>query len=86
MFALDAAKYGYVAGGLGEGYLDTFKSVSGFPFWILSGKRMDFATADFPTFYTGLSEFDIVDAVLEIAECDKWVDVRYSASYRKGYL
>jgi predicted dehydrogenase len=87
LFYPDAAKYGYVASGLGEGYLDTFRSVfSDFHSWILSKKRMDITAATFPTFFTGLNELNIVDAVLESAKTEKWVDVRYSANYGAGYL
>jgi len=87
LFGADASRFAYVAAGLGEGYLDTFKSVfRDFHSWILSGKPMDIATAGFPTFYTGLCELDIVDAVLKSAKADRWVDVQYSGSYGQGYL
>ena len=81
VFAPEAARYASVAAGLGEGYLDTFKNVfTDFHSWILSGQRMDTARAGFPTFLTGLSELEIVDAVLESAKRDRWVDVRSSVS------
>jgi hypothetical protein len=46
---------------------------------------MDIDSANFPTFMTGLNELNIVDAILESAEKNSWVDVRYSIpsdSYR----
>jgi predicted dehydrogenase len=86
LFYPDAAKYGFVASGLGEGYLDTFKSVfADFHSWILSGKPMDLEHATFPTFLTGLCELNIVDAVLESARRNAWVDVRYSAHQKVPY-
>jgi predicted dehydrogenase len=79
LFYPDAARYGYVAAGLGEGYLDTFKSIfADFHSWILSGRPMDIEQAGFPTFATGLSELNIVDAVLKSAQSNAWVDVAYS--------
>ena len=87
LFYPEAAKYGYVAAGLGEGYLDTFKSVfSDFHSWILSGKPMDPAQANFPTFLTGLNELNIVDAVLESARTNAWTDVVYPADKGAVYL
>jgi predicted dehydrogenase len=87
LFAADSAKYGYVAAGLGEGYLDTFKSVfADFHSWILSGKPMDVQKADFPTFLTGLNELKIVDAVLQSARSNSWVDVTYSPDAGERYL
>lgn len=87
LFYPDAAKYGYVAAGLGEGYLDTFKGVfADFHSWILSGQPMDVAHATFPTFLTGLNELNIVDAVLESARRNTWVDVAYSADKGSHYL
>jgi predicted dehydrogenase len=78
LFSPEAAKYGYVAAGLGEGYLDTFKSVfADFHSWILSGKPMDIEGATFPTFMTGLNELSVVDAVLESSRKNGWVDVTY---------
>jgi predicted dehydrogenase len=80
LFHPEAARYGYVAAGLGEGYLDTFKSVfSDFHTWILSGKPMDVERATFPTFLTGLNELNVVDAILESARRNGWVDVTYTA-------
>src|SRR5271157_74011 len=76
LFHPEAAKYGSVPGGLGEGYPDTFRSIfHEFHSWIRSGKPMDIAGATFPTFLTGLSALNIVDAVLESARTEKWVDV-----------
>ena len=87
LFYPEAAKYGYVAAGLGEGYLDTFKSVfADFHSWILSGKPMDAAQATFPTFLTGLNELNIVDAVLESARRNIWVDVVYPDYAAPHYL
>jgi predicted dehydrogenase len=87
LFYPEAAKYGHVPAGLGEGYPDTFRSIfSDFHSWILSGKRMDITEATFPTFLTGLSALNVVDAVLESARTGKWVDVRYSANYGSNYL
>ena len=87
LFYPEAAKYGRVPAGLGEGYPDTFRSIfSDFHTWILSGKRMDITGATFPTFLTGLSALNVVDAVLESARTEKWVDVRYSADYGSRYL
>jgi predicted dehydrogenase len=87
LFYPEAAPYGYAPCGLGEGYLDTFRSVFGdFHSWILSGKRMDVAKCGFPTFFTGLSELNIVDAVLQSAKTDKWVDVKYQADFGPAYL
>jgi len=87
LFYPDAAKYGYVAAGLGEGYLDTFKSVfADFHSWILTGKPMDVAQAAFPTFLTGLNELRIVDAVLESARRNTWVDVGYPSHSGPAYL
>jgi predicted dehydrogenase len=87
LFYPDAAPYGYAPCGLGEGYLDTFRSVfSDFYSWILSGKPMDLAQAPFPTFLTGLAELNIVDAVLESAKSNKWVDVKYPAEAGQSYL
>ncbi len=71
----DAAKYAGAPCGLGEGYLDTFKSIlSDLYGWILSGKEMDMKEAKFPTFLTGHEELVIVDAVLESSKKGKWVD------------
>jgi predicted dehydrogenase len=79
MFAPEAAAYTGAPGGLGEGYLDTFKSIFGdFYQWIRDGKSMDIEKVSFPTFITGLNELNIVDAILESAEKNSWVDVRYS--------
>lgn len=76
-----------LAAALGEGYLDTFKSVfADFHSWILSGKPMDVAQATFPTFLTGLNELNIVDAVLQSAQRNTWVDVAYSAHGGPHYL
>ncbi len=87
LFYPEAARYGYVASGLGEGYLDTFKSVfADFHSWILSGKAMDVEQATFPTFQTGLNELAIVDAVLESARSTTWVDVAYPANEGSHYL
>ncbi len=86
LFYPEAAPYGYAPCGLGEGYLDTFRSVfSDFHSWILSGKPMDLAQAPFPTFLTGLAELNIVDAVLESAKSNKWVDVKYPAEAGPSY-
>jgi predicted dehydrogenase len=79
MFAPEAAAYAGAPCGLGEGYLDTFKSVfSDFYQWIKDGKPMDVEKANFPTFVTGLNELNVVDAILESAEKRSWVDVKYS--------
>ncbi len=87
MFYPEASRYGYVAAGLGEGYLDTFKSVfADFHSWILSGKPMDVEKATFPTFLTGLNELHIVDAVLESARNNAWVDVAYRSGSGPRYL
>jgi predicted dehydrogenase len=87
LFYPEAAPYGYAPCGLGEGYLDTFRSVfSDFHSWILSGKPMDLAQAPFPTFLTGLAELAIVDAVLESVKSNKWVDVKYPAEAGPSYL
>ncbi len=87
LFYPEAAKYGYVAAGLGEGYLDTFKSVfADFHSWILSGKPMDVTQSAFPTFQTGLNELRIVDAVLESARRNAWVDVAYPPHAGTAYL
>jgi predicted dehydrogenase len=87
LFYPEAVPYGYAPCGLGEGYLDTFRSVfADFHSWILSGKPMDAAKAPFPTFLTGLSELAIVDAVLESARADKWVDVKYLVEVSPSYL
>jgi len=86
LFHPEAARYGYVAGGLGEGYLDTFKSLfADFYAWILSGRPMDTTAANFPTFLTGLSELEIVDAVLESARTGRRCEVRYSADQGPEY-
>jgi hypothetical protein len=47
---------------------------------------MDLAQAPFPTFLTGLAELNIVDAVLESAKSNKWVDVKYPAEAGPSYL
>ncbi|MHC4104556.1 MAG: Gfo/Idh/MocA family protein [Planctomycetota bacterium] len=74
----DAGKYAGAPCGLGEGYLDTFKSIFSDVYgWIRKGKSMDEKSVPFPTFLTGLCELSIVDAVLKSAETDKWVDVNY---------
>ena len=87
LFYPEAARYGYAPCGLGEGYLDTFRSVfADFHSWILSGKPMDVNKVPFPTFLTGLSELNIVDAVLESARANKWVDVKYLAEAGSSYL
>ena len=87
LFYPEAAPYGYAPCGLGEGYLDTFRSVfSDFHSWILSGKPMEVTKVPFPTFLTGLSELNIVDAVLESARANKWVDVKYPAEAGPHYL
>ena len=71
----DAAKYAGAPCGLGEGYLDTFKSIFSDVYgWILSGKRMDMEKAEFPTFLTGHEELRIVDAVIKSNKKGKWVD------------
>jgi predicted dehydrogenase len=87
VFYPDAAPYARTPGGLGEGYLDTFRSIFGdFHSWILSAKSMDIEHAGFPSFFTGLSELNIVDAVLQSARTNKWVDVNYMASHGTSYL
>jgi predicted dehydrogenase len=87
LFYPDASRYGYAPCGLGEGYLDTFRSVFGdFHSWILSGKSMDIDQAGFPSFSTGLSELNIVDAVLESARTGLWVDVKYVSNLNRAYL
>jgi predicted dehydrogenase len=87
LFYPEASPYGYAPCGLGEGYLDTFRSVfADFHSWILSGKPMDPGLVPFPTFLTGLSELNIVDAVLESAHTDRWVDVKYPVQESPSYL
>ncbi|MGA2481470.1 MAG: Gfo/Idh/MocA family oxidoreductase [Spirochaetia bacterium] len=87
LFYPEAAPYGYAPCGLGEGYLDTFRSVfSDFHSWILSGKPMDVTKVPFPTFLTGLSELNIVDAVLESAKKNAWVDVKYQVTAGPDYM
>jgi len=54
--------------------------------WILSGKPMDVEKATFPTFLTGLNELHIVDAVLESARNNAWVDVAYPSGSGPRYL
>ncbi len=74
----DAATYAGAPCGLGEGYLDTFKSIfSDIYGWIREGKGMDEQKVPFPTFLTGLQELSIVDAVLKSGESGTWVDVEY---------
>lgn len=74
----DAGKYAGAPCGLGEGYLDTFKSIFSDVYgWIREGNGMDEKSVPFPTFLTGLCELSIVDAVLKSAETNKWVDVNY---------
>ncbi len=87
LFHPDAAPYAYAPCGLGEGYLDTFRSVfADFHSWILSGQPMDPAKAAFPTFLTGYSELAIVEAALASAKANKWSDVRYPAEAGPAYL
>jgi hypothetical protein len=77
MMAPEAGKYAGVVGGLGEGYLDTFKAIFGDIYgWLRAGKKMDEDSAPFPTFATGHQELSIVDAVFESARMGGWVDVR----------
>ena len=67
--------------------LDTFRSVfADFHSWILSGKPMDVTKVPFPTFLTGLSELNIVDAVLESARANTWIDVKYLVEASPSYL
>ena len=74
----DAGKYAGAPCGLGEGYLDTFKSIFSDVYgWIREGNEMDEKSVPFPTFLTGLCELSIVDAVLKSAETNKWVDGDY---------
>ena len=47
---------------------------------------MDVTKVPFPTFLTGLSELNIVDAVLESARADTWVDVKYQVEAGPSYL
>ncbi len=87
LFSPEAAPYGYAPCGLGEGYLDTFRSMfADFHSWILSGKSMDVTKVPFPTFFTGLSELNIVDAVLESAKKNTWVDVKYQVTASPDYM
>jgi predicted dehydrogenase len=77
IMAPEAGKYASVVGGLGEGYLDTFKAIFGDIYgWLRAGKKMDEDNAPFPTFTTGHQELAIVDAVFESARKGGWVDVR----------
>jgi hypothetical protein len=47
---------------------------------------MDVAEVTFPSFQTGLNELCIVDAVLESARRNTWVDVAYPAGGAPQYL
>jgi predicted dehydrogenase len=77
IMAPEAGMYAGAPCGLGEGYLDTFKSIFGDIYgWLREGKKMDDEKAPFPTFATGHLELSIVDAVLESARKGQWVDVR----------
>lgn len=87
MFAPEAAPYAGAPCGLGEGYLDTFKSIfSDFYAWIREGKPMDPQKANFPTFLTGLNELNIVDAIIESAEKGAWVNVDYAVDTGDEYI
>lgn len=78
IMAPDAAKYAGAPCGLGEGYLDTFKSIFSDVYeWMREGKKMDEEEVNFPTFLTGHQELSIVDAVLRSHDTGTWVDVEY---------
>jgi predicted dehydrogenase len=80
IMAPGAAQYAGAPCGLGEGYLDTFKSVfSDVYTWIRQGKSMDERQANFPTFLTGFQELSIVEAILESHKKGQWVEVRYGS-------
>jgi predicted dehydrogenase len=74
----EAARYAGAPCGLGEGYLDTFRSIfSDLYGWIRDGRAMDDEAAPFPTFLTGHEELSIVEAVLKSAKTGTWTDVSY---------
>lgn len=78
IMAPDAAKYTGAPSGLGEGYLDTFKSIFSDVYeWIREGEKMNEEEVNFPTFLTGHEELSIIDAVLKSHETGTWVDVEY---------
>lgn len=87
MLASGAAGYAGAPGGLGEGYLDTFKNIFSDVYgWIREGKAMDEEEVVFPTFVTGLQELILVDAIFESnVRNGQWVDVKYHSGAETDY-
>jgi predicted dehydrogenase len=87
MFYPEAARYAGAPCGLGEGYLDTFKSIfSDYYSWIRAGKGMNEEKVPFPTFVTGLQELLLVDAILQSnGKKGQWVEVTYLGGAEVDY-
>ena len=67
------AVYAMAPGGLGEGYLDTFKNLFRNVYRTIAKEEHN---NDFPTFVDGYEEIILVEAILRSFKEQKWIDVK----------
>jgi predicted dehydrogenase len=65
--------------GLAEGYLDSWKNIMSriYEYIRIDGNKKNIAP-DFPTFKDGYNIMLIIEAILESAEQNRWVDIDWS--------